>query len=453
MAIVNPSTLYSGGNVRLDSTPYLRLALQERARNEARGQAIDQYYQKLPETINDKGVRDQEVPIIGDLKNQMVQTYIENRDALRKGDPTAQMKMNQLFRKSQSIARESQNASKIDMALGTMALNKDNQPILNNEGFIQRHSLHNLPVTDPNYKPIDISEEMANRPFNPQSYAKDLQSNIKYSQGIPTITPHPTDKNLEVVTTNPVLDDQTKQNLYAGAAYKLHNDISFKNALQKNYSTPEQIAPLNEISKKVFGHEITKPEDIAAAYSASLLPSQTTRASVKASVDAKNEEWDRRNAIQFKQRQDLAAFNSRLIQGRKSAEGTPEGTIGFPTDEINKQYGEDLTLQKNGVKENKRIVRVGNVPSTILETINPIDINKQKYGVDAFDGKDADGKAFKYYEVAPDGLVGKNGKIGRNDAQALYIDKFGNTKVKVAHGNKGLITTPTGGTTKKGKYD
>lgn len=437
MALNNPSSLFSGGNVRLDSTPYLRLALQERARKEARGYAIDQYYQKLPENINDKGVRNQEVPVIADLKNKMAETWINNRDALKRGDPNAQMKMQQLYRQAQQITRESQNASKIDMQLGTMALNKNNQDILNNDDFIQQHTFHNLPVNDPNYKPLDITQTMANRPFDPQSYAKDLKANVKYSEGIPTITPHPQDKNLEVVTTSPILDDQTKQNIYAGAAYKLHNDVSFQRSLQKNFATPEQIAPLNEISKKVFGHEIKEPEDIAAAYTASLLPSSTTRQSVRASIDAANKTRADAATLAFQRRKELAHLNDRLIKGRQKDGSVDLAQVGYPTQVLSEQYGEDTPLWDKATGKsigNKRVVYIDKIPVSTLRTINPQDVNKGIYPVEGVPILQPDKKTYRegFYVDEQGNFIGRDGaKIGAEDARNLFIKEVVPTKVKL----------------------
>lgn len=458
MALQNPSTLYSGGNVRFDLSPYLRIAMQERQRREARGYAIDQYYQKLPETINDKGVRNQEVPIIGDLKNRMMETYVQNRDALRKGDPAAQMKMQQLFREAQAITRKSQGAAQIDMSLGRMALDKNNQGILNSDGFVEKHSLHNLPVTDERYQPIDITEVMAERPFNPMDYSKELKSTVKYSEGIPTIKPHPQDKNLEVVISNPILDDKTKENIYAGAAYKLHNDVAFQKALQKNFSTPEQLATLNEVSKQVFGHEIKEPEDIAAAYSVSLLPSSTTRARVVPSIDARNAEWDRRNKIQFGQRQALARLNDRLIKGRKTASGEDEEMVGYPTNEIVDEYGVTETLQTVDGIEDKTILYEDEVPVGIMRTVNPRDLNKGIYPVKPKTARQPDGTYRNYWDVEKDkngniNLVGAEGKkIGAEDGRSNYINTVVPTKVKLQT-NKNKPATSTASPKKKGKYD
>lgn len=438
MAITNPSSLYSGGNVRLDPTPYLRLAIQERIRKEARGQAIEQYYQKLPETLNDKGVRDQEVPIIADYKNKMAQAWMDNRDAIRRGDPQAQLRVQQLFREAQAVARKSQIAGQTDKQLGQMWFDKNNQPILNSEDFIQKHQQHNLPVTDPDFKPLDIAEVMANRPFNQDDYVKQIKGNFKYGEGVPTITPHPTDKNLEVVTTNPILDDQTKENIYASSAYKLHNDIAFQRQLRRDFSTPEQIAPLNEVSKKVFGHDISEPEDIAAAYTASLLPSSTVRQNVRTSIDALNKTREDAATLAFERRKKLLNLQDRLIKGRK-VNGVDTDEVDYPTNVLADELGVEKEMFDSTGKSigNKKIVYVEDIPVGTHRGINPKDINKGIYPVQPKEEDQRNGKFRPYYEVETDkngnvDFIGKGGKkIGAEDARNNFIKEVVPTKAKL----------------------
>ncbi len=59
MATVNPNNLYSGGQVVLDSTPYRIDYQRQQAKRAAADEALDKYFQNLPNTINDKGLRDQ----------------------------------------------------------------------------------------------------------------------------------------------------------------------------------------------------------------------------------------------------------------------------------------------------------------------------------------------------------------------------------------------------------
>ena len=55
----NPAGLYQG-EAPLNPLPYVNIALQQRARRQAREDAIDKYYRELPNTINDIGYRDWE---------------------------------------------------------------------------------------------------------------------------------------------------------------------------------------------------------------------------------------------------------------------------------------------------------------------------------------------------------------------------------------------------------
>jgi hypothetical protein len=435
MALINHPALYSGGNVKLDSTPYLRLAMQERARKEARGFAIDQYYQKLPETINDKGVRNQEVPIIAGIKNEMMEYWMNNRDAIRRGDPHHQMGMQQLFRKAQAVTRESQNASKIDMAAASMALNKDNQGILNSDEFLQQHTLHGLPVTDPNYKPLDLPQVMANRPFNADNYLKDVKNTFKYGFKLGDVAPHPQDNTLEVVNMVPDLDDKTKEGIYAYSASKLNNDRSFEKMLKKDFSNPESLAKLNEVSKSVFGHEIQTDEDIAAAYTASLLPTTATRPNVRVNIENQREWQEGQMKKRFAQQEKMANLNDRLIRKRK-VDGVEETEIGYPTDIIADDLSEEVKLDSGQGVETKQIIYVDLIPVGTLRSINPTDINKNIKPVQPKQAKQPDGKYRAYYEVETDAnghkqYVGKDGKvIGAEDARNNYVKEVVPTKVK-----------------------
>lgn len=471
--LINPSSLYSGGNVRLDASPYLRLALQERQRKEARQFAIDQYYQRLPETINDKGVRNQEVPIIAGIKNEMMETWMKNRDGLRRGDPASQMAMQQLFRKAQAITRESQNASKIDMQAATMALNKDNQGILNNDDFVQQHALHNLPVTDPNYKALDLTQAMANRPFNADNYLKDVKNTFKYGFKIGDATPHPTDPTLEVVNMIPDLDDQTKQGIYSYSASKLHNDRNFEKMLKKDFSNPESLAKLNEVSKSIFGHEIQADEDIAAAYTASLLPTTATKPNVRANI-ANQRAWQEEQMKKRQAHQEaMIRLNDRLITKRKNKDGEEEVVVGYPTDEIDAELGQDKELfedlrtpsgesRRGKSLGTQRIIYVDQIPTGTWRSMNPTDINKGIYPVEVKQERQADGSYRGYVEVKPDAnghkqLVGKdNNVIGAEDARNNYVKEVVPTKVKkeiITNRPKGSAASTTKTPAKASKWD
>jgi len=91
MAISNPNSLFSAGNVALDSTPYLRIAMAQKARQQAVDEAAYRHYSELPDKLNSAGVRaqDWEDPngnggIANDIENTK-RFFIENSKDIIKG--------------------------------------------------------------------------------------------------------------------------------------------------------------------------------------------------------------------------------------------------------------------------------------------------------------------------------------------------------------------------------
>ena len=288
----NPSGLYSLGNVKLDPKPYIDIALKARAMKQAREQAIDQYYQKLPDTINDKGVRDQEIPIINAAKDKIFEYGMQNREALRNpkiDNGAARYNLEKMMRDVQGVARQSQNAGRIDLEVGKMRLQQGNQWINDDDEFIAANELHNLPVTDPRHKTIDVGSLLSNKPFDDVAFGKEVASRFKYGDDTPIVTPHPTDKTLEIVITPPKLNDETKQGIYNFAANKLHGNRAFRKKIEESLSGTGQLDKLNELHQKIFGKPIESDEDIAAAFTVSQLPVKQTTQKTREDLTAKRE--------------------------------------------------------------------------------------------------------------------------------------------------------------------
>lgn len=90
----NPSSLYSAGNVVLDSSPYMRLAAQERARQQAVKEASFRHYSELPDKLNTAGVREQDWNdatghgggSISENIDKQKQYFLQNSKAIIKGN-------------------------------------------------------------------------------------------------------------------------------------------------------------------------------------------------------------------------------------------------------------------------------------------------------------------------------------------------------------------------------
>ncbi len=333
MALQNPSGIYQGA-APMNPLPYVNIALQARARKQAREEAVDKYYQKLPDTINDKGVRDIEIPIINEGKNKIMEFGVKNREALKdpkKDNGAARLTLDKMIRDLSGVARLSKNAAQVDLTAGKSLMNKDNQFILNNDDYVADHDLHNLPVTDPRHKTLDLTKFAANRPFNQAALIK-RNADIKYSDGVPEISDHPTDPLSNVLTTRPVLDEANKATLFSRAANDLHNDPVFANKIKNNLVETGMLNEYAKIAKDVFGIDSKDLNDeaLAAAYEYSLLPvKQTTQKRIndtEAIMDKRRKEgmadWKIKEGIRQANRKELFGMQQAAKDAGDSAYDT-----------------------------------------------------------------------------------------------------------------------------------
>lgn len=291
MALHNPSGLYQS-QAPLNPLPYVNIALQQRARKQAREQAIDQYYQKLPDTINDKGVRDQEIPIINEYKNKIFEYGYKNKEALRKGDGAAQLGLQQLMREAQSVARESQDLGRRGLERGKMYLSKEGRWAVDDDEFMAAEEAESQPlyvvkdgqiIKNPTHNKMDMVGLLSNRPFDEKEFGKEIKDKVKYGTKIQT-TNDPTNPLFDIVSEVPSLDESSKGKIYAFAAEKLHGNRRFEDFIKKK--TPEQLAILGEVYKETFGKPAEDDEDFAAGYVISQLPIQSTKQKRPQDTDA-----------------------------------------------------------------------------------------------------------------------------------------------------------------------
>jgi len=455
MALINPSGLYNG-TPNLNPLPYVNIALQARARKQAREDALNNYYNKLPDTLNDKGVRDIEIPIINDYKNKIMEFGVKNRDALKNpkiDNGAAQLNLQKLMRDASGVARMSQNAAKADLEAGKFFLEKNNQYALNSDDYVNEHHLSTLPVTDPNYKPLDLQKYATNRPFDETSFVKDIKNKIPYSEKVVREV-DPIDPNYEIVTTLPVLDAKAKGKMVEDAADRFHNDPIFRKKIERDLAGTGQIPNLLQIAKEQFG--VTNPEDmtdelLAAAYTYSKLPIGKTKEKVQGNYtnrqkgkmddwrtkfDAANKEWDRRRPLKF-------ADHMALIAANKKAGQVPPDT-GYVSDEVANEVGQQQTITLGGKQRDVRVIYTNDVDPERLNIIVGKDLSKKNPGVKPIQIKQPDGtyKMGYYQDPGTGDWEGEKGqKISREAAKDRYINRESSSKFKAESNTKGSENT------------
>lgn len=441
MALQNPSGLYTGGVVNLNPMPYVNIINQARAKKQARGDAIDQYYRKLPDTLNDKGIRDQDRPAIEEYRNKIYEYGIKNKDLLRRGDGAAQLEMEKLFREANAAAERSKNLGKRALERGKMYLSKENRWVVDDDEYMAAEDLESKPINDPAHKEMDMPTLLANKPFDESEFGKEIKGKIKYGTKV-VRQPDPTNPLYDIVSEVPNIDQNTAEQIFSFASEKVNGNRHFEKFIKKK--TPEQLAELNKISEKVFGHPIRQDfaeEDAAAAYTVLQIPvtssKEKSQQDIGAVQSAKNKEWDRRNRITFGQSMQKIAANK--------AAGLPPEELGNVADEVAAEVGKDLEVEFKGKKSTRRVVFVDDVDPERLNLIIGKDPSKpMQSGVKAIPIKvpQPDGtvivKKGYYVDYNTGDWEGDNGqKISRERVKDSYINKYAPTKFKAKAGTKG----------------
>jgi hypothetical protein len=479
MATINPSNLYSGGNVNLDSTPFVKFALAQEAKKAAKDEALDKFFAEKNAKLTSTGMRESEISPLAQVKNQLQDYWMKNRANIHnisKDNGKAWGEYNKLYNTAQSIIDNSKAAAKITDETGKLKASHPELVDRMDENTLAGLDKHSQPIytvgtngqiqENPNFKPFDFNSiaynptEWQNQDW--QKYDKGVQTDFEKKMK-PSVSYSPikgndyelletTTKSFEQPTLKEIADKAVSDyNRDKGLSYSFNKQHQLTNTPFDKWeqSHVDDYNKANDVFKKATGKDISNPAELHAAEV--LRRMSISEPSIKTVTNEAKKQSDRVG---------LKLLDDRLIRNRK-----PDGTIeidavGQPLDEINTAYGVDETV--NG--EPRRVVYVDKIPNTILGVINPTDYNKNKLPVNPIEIAQPNGTYRKGFIVDENGNYegwkqeGKNRVkkiIGRDDARAEYIDKYANTKVKFNYGNQGRITNKntTKPNTKKGKYD
>jgi len=398
MALQNPSGLYTGGVVNLNPMPYVNIINQARAKKQAREDAIDQYYRKLPDTLNDKGIRDQDRPVIEDYRNKIYEYGIKNKDLLRKGDGASQLEMEKLFREANAAAERSKNLGKRALERGKMYLSKENRWVVDDDEYMAAEDLESKPINDPSHKEMDMPALLANKPFDESEFGKEIKGKIKYGTKAVRQT-DPTNPLYDIVSEVPNIDTKTAEQIYSFASEKVNGNKRFEKFIKNK--TPEQLAELNKISEKVFGHPIREDfaeEDAAAAYTVLQIPitssKEKSQQDIKAVMDRKWDDWWNKNRITDQQKKENIRLNK-------------EGGGYYEIDNIPLKLEQNTKPVSYIDPNTKKLVTEDLVDITDFSTAQKDDIlgKKDQYG--QYQNRPFVNQGRQFLKVTPDGYRGE----------------------------------------------
>lgn len=186
MAIQIPETLYTGGNVRFDSSPstnlFLRLQQQRQAQETAKKEALNQYFTDAIKQVNPAGIREVHLRgpqggILDDIE-KWKQWSIQNKNEIAKGG-AARMESDMMV---SEIARKIQQAKKRDQT------------------FLEIGRSQFEGKFDPDEDDLKIVDKMSRSIYDPESYKQDRVSEYGYSDLSPNLPQYDPLKGFESFT-------------------------------------------------------------------------------------------------------------------------------------------------------------------------------------------------------------------------------------------------------------
>lgn len=313
MALVNPPGLFSEGNVRLNPLPYVNIAIQREQRKQAKNEALDRYYQTLPSTINDKNVRDQEIEGLNEYKKKIFEYGVTNKEALRKGDGAAILGLDKLFREANMYAQESRNRTATAEKLAKLRGNPKYDYIFKDPTIIDKIDAHERPIGTEGAQGINFDQiTLPPPPFDPVKHVSGIP--VKPNPAPPTYQEIPGDKFNRLEITGKQFSPEDLNAVHVYAQTQLDNNPSFEKQIKEHVQTnPKIAAQMADVFQRNYGHPIETDDDLAAAYTLSMMdlkPTQKVVANRERIADDKEAKWIKHNKITNQQKKERIQLNN-----------------------------------------------------------------------------------------------------------------------------------------------
>ncbi len=311
MALINPNSLYSGGQANWDTTPLVKYTLQERAKKAAKNEALDNYFQKLPETINETGVRDKDIEGLHQAIGDMRSDWMRDRKEIGRGNTPQAFNYGKKYRNILGKIQASKNAAKTEMELGKARMSGNKGYMF--KGADREQALLDLekPVWDDTHKNTGLAYwDAPPPPLDLKKHTAELT--VKPNPLDPVYQDIPNDKFNRLEVTNKGFSKQDLGSLQLQSTYQLHNNPSFEYQLNEQVKNPAIAAKLAEVYQSNFGKPPETEEDLATAYNLSLFdltPTQKTVKNLEAINADKKATWLEHNAITDRQHKANIALN------------------------------------------------------------------------------------------------------------------------------------------------
>jgi len=314
MALINPSNLYSEGQVNLDSTPYLRMQQQQQAKQQAREDALYKYYSELPNKLNAAGMRVQDIDGAAGGFNKKLQDvrsfWDTNKQNIIRGG-RAQQAYQQLIQDATQYADQSKKTAQFQLKFGQDYFKGKHKP---RERDLEVIAAIDRPIDDDgHYKDKDIKMPYSYNDFSIAAPDFDANKQAAFDKELlgktePQILPNETprfDPNTYEVIYNKKYRPEDIYAIAQKAAGDIKGNLSAMNFYEDALADKDQVKTASKALSKMAGVEVIAetPEQMAAGLKAAQLMNfskEERKKDVAAVNEYKKKMADYNNALRLK---------------------------------------------------------------------------------------------------------------------------------------------------------
>lgn len=270
MAVATTINPWAAGAVVLNQQPFEAFYERQMARQQAKNDALDNYFKDLNKNITTTGMRSQDVPLFLQKNKEWQEHAIQNKAAianpkLDNGD--AYRKYLAGYQEQVALTNESKSAQKNKEELGKMKFNKDFSYVFDDPNVMHDIEADDLPIGDPKRRPLDITSlALPPKPIGTKEkdeLSKYIVGEIKPDK-IPGVPVNMGGYQIQTPIThqysdaNKIVFGQRAADVYdTDKSWRVYANQLFKDTMHD----PVKYNQLNSIYKKHYGNDIDSPKE------------------------------------------------------------------------------------------------------------------------------------------------------------------------------------------------
>jgi hypothetical protein len=235
---INP--YQKGVAIDIASKP-INLVIQLEQKERAKREALDKYLMDYEKTLNPNGMRQQDQNAFLSKLGEAKQYYLQNRDKIlnpAKYGAEYQSTYNAGLREAQSLIGQSKQAAAGDKITSQHFIaQKDlNAP----DGYAEAVEASHLPINDPRYRPLDVTQYRFYKSYNPMEYANKVYSKIPLSEGAPVSVDLPGDPSQFYTKTVSTISPKYKESVLQQGFVDYANDEGLRKEMNNVFNTNKE---------------------------------------------------------------------------------------------------------------------------------------------------------------------------------------------------------------------